>query len=117
MLFLFSSNVFALELSGLVIDETLSAQGRNFYNGFSHIWRDVSLNIDGNVLIKEDYIPRSGTKLNVSFNGFPLYVTYLGRRQVDIKALSQQAVLISIEGITQYQAITQDTIDLSGDGY
>lgn len=112
----FSANTTELEIGGLLLDNTISRQGKEFAYKFSQLWQDLP-NSDGiNVQIKEHVIPRSGTKLTVSMNNTLIYVTYMGRRQEPIKSRVEQAMFILIEMMAKSQ-FSEHNPDLSNDGW
>lgn len=105
-----------VEVGGLLLDSTVSRFGHEFYYQFSQFWPDIP-NTDGvNVQIKEQVVPRAGTKLSVIMNHQVIYVTHLGRRQSPIKPRVEQAIYILIEAIAQSQ-IRQTNPDLAENGW
>ena len=105
-----------LEIGGLLLDNTISRQGREFSYRFSQLWQDLPNSQGINVQIKELVIPRSGTKLTVNMNNQPIYVTYMGRRQEPIKGRVEQAMFILIEMMAQSQFSAHNP-DLASDGW
>ncbi len=118
ILFISSFTVYAveLEIGGLLLDNTISRQGKEFSYRFSQLWQDLPNSQGINVQIKEQVIPRSGTKLTVKMNNQPIYVTYMGRRQEPIKSRVEQAMFILIEMMAQSQ-FTENNPDLASDGW
>ena len=112
----FSASSTELEIGGLLLDNTISRQGKEFAYKFSQLWQDLP-NSDGiNVQIKEQVIPRSGTKLTVNMNNTLIYVTYMGRRQEPIKNRVEQAIYILIEMMAKSQ-FTEHNPDIANDGW
>lgn len=105
-----------LEIGGLLLDNTISRQGREFSYKFSQLWQDLPNSEGINVQIKEQVIPRSGTKLTVKMNERIVYVTYMGRRQEPIKSRAEQAMFILIEAMAQSQ-YGQHNPDIASDGW
>ena len=64
-----------VEIGGLLLDNTISRQGREFYYKFSQFWQDIPNTSGINVQVKEQVIPRSGTKLSVHMNNNLIYVS------------------------------------------
>ena len=119
LVFLFLSPLTAaneLEIGGLLLDNTLSRQGREFYRQFSQLWRDLPNSEGINVVIREQVIPRSGTKLTLHMNHNLVYVTYMGRRQQPIKERVETAMLLLIEAMARSR-FSQDNPDLAKDGW
>lgn len=105
-----------LEVGGLLLDNTISRFGYEFYYQFSQFWPDIP-NTDGiNVQIKEQVVPRAGTKLTVTMDHQVIYITHLGRRQSPIKPRVEQAIYILIEAIAQSQ-MRQSNPDLAENGW
>ncbi|GAC14450.1 CsgE family curli-type amyloid fiber assembly protein [Aliiglaciecola lipolytica] len=102
------------ELSGLLLDNTISRQGHEFANEFGKYWRDIPHTFGQNVQIKEIIVPQAGTKLTVHFDNQTIYQTYMGRRQTPIKQRVENAVVLLIDAISRSGAI-QDNPDLAED--
>jgi len=96
-------NASELEIGGLLLDNTISRQGREFSYKFSQLWQDLPNSEGINVQIKEQVIPRSGTKLTVKMNDRVVYVTYMGRRQEPIKSRVEQAMFLLIDAMAASQ--------------
>jgi len=115
-LMLFTVKASELEIGGLLLDNTISRQGKEFSYRFSQLWQDLPNSQGINVQIKEQVIPRSGTKLTVHMNNQPIYVTYMGRRLEPIKGRVEQAMFILIEMMAQSQ-FSEHNPDLANDGW
>ncbi|MFT5757257.1 MAG: curli production assembly/transport component CsgE [Alteromonadaceae bacterium] len=105
-----------LEIGGLLLDNTISRQGREFSYKFSQLWQDLPKSEGLNVQIKEQVIPRSGTKLTIKMNDRIVYVTYMGRRQEPVKARVEQAMFILIEAMAASQS-SHNNPDIANDGW
>ncbi len=105
-----------LEIGGLLLDNTISRQGREFSHRFSQLWQDLPNSEGINVHIKEQVIPRSGTKLTVTMNNQLIYVTYMGRRQEPITDRVEQAIFILIEMMAQSQ-FSDHNPDIAAEGW
>lgn len=121
LILIFLSTPFSLlsnevEIGGLLLDNTRSRQGHEFFTAFSQLWQDIPNTNSHVVTIKEIVIPRSGTRLSVTLNNQNVYVTHLGRRQSPIKDRVEQAVLILIEAMAQSQ-LGQSNPDLATNGW
>lgn len=105
-----------VEIGGLLLDNTKSRLGHDFYHEFSQLWRDIP-NTEGiNVQIIEQIVPRAGTKLSLRLNGRIIYFTHFGRRQSSVKKKVEQAIFILIDAMKQSQ-YRQDNLDMVGDGW
>jgi len=105
-----------VEIGGLLLDSTISRQGKEFYFFFSQLWQDLPNSQGINVQIKEQVIPRSGTKLTVKMNDRVVYITYMGRRQEPIKDRAEIAMFILIEAMAQQQFDVNNP-DIANDGW
>ncbi|MBV7316497.1 curli production assembly/transport protein CsgE [Shewanella sp. NIFS-20-20] len=93
-----------IEISGLVIDRTLTRFGKDFSFYYSGYWRDLPFTQGFNVTLTETVFPQAGTKLMLDVNGTVIYVTYFGRRASPIKEKAEQALLLTIDYIAQVRA-------------
>ncbi len=112
----FSHAIDEVEIGGLLLDNTKSRLGHDFYHEFSQLWRDIPNTQGVNVQIMEQMVPRAGTVLSLRLNGKAIYVTHFGRRQTPVKEKVEQAIFILIDAMrkSQYQ---QDSIDMVGNGW
>lgn len=113
---LFTANSAELEIGGLLLDNTISRQGKEFSYRFGQLWQDLPNSERINVHIKEVVIPRSGTKLIVNMNNRPIYIAYLGRRQESIQNKVEQAIFILIEMMAQSQ-FNENNPDIADNGW
>lgn len=93
-----------IELSGLVIDRTISRFGKDFMFYYSGYWRDMPATEGVSVVIYEQVYPQAGTFLWVEMNQQRVYQTYFGRRYNDVKEMAEQAILRSINELANIQA-------------
>ncbi|MCW3173232.1 curli production assembly/transport protein CsgE [Shewanella subflava] len=107
-----------IEISGLVIDRTLTRFGKDFGFYYSGYWRDLPFTQGFNVTLYETVYPQAGTLLTLEVNGTQIYRTHFGRRAMPIKERAEQAVLITIDYIAQIKAnsLTTGFAD-SSDGF
>ncbi|WP_213997534.1 curli production assembly/transport protein CsgE [Arsukibacterium sp.] len=93
-----------IELSGLVIDRTISRFGKDFMFYYSGYWRDMPATEGVSVVIYEQVYPQAGTFLWVEMNQQRVYQTYFGRRYNNVKDMAEQAILRSINELANIQA-------------
>jgi curli production assembly/transport component CsgE len=107
-----------IEISGLVIDRTLTRFGKDFSFYYSSYWRDLTFTQGFNVTLNETVYPQAGTLLTLEINGTQVYATHFGRRADSVKEKAEQAVLMSIDYIAQVkaQALTGE-LSSSYDGF
>ena len=105
-----------VEIGGLLLDNTKSRLGHDFYFKFSQLWRDIPNTQGINVQLTEQIVPRAGTKLNLLLNGRVIYVTYFGRRQSPVQEKVEQAIFILIDAMAKSQYV-RDSVDMAGSGW
>jgi len=111
-----STSAAEVDVGGLLLDSTVTRFGKEFFYQFSQFWPDIP-NTEGiNLQIKEQVVPRAGTKLSLVMNNQVIYVTHLGRRQSPIKPRVEQAIFILIEALAQSQH-RQTNPDLAENGW
>ena len=110
------SNSNDIEISGLLLDRTLSRSGKEFYHKFSLLWQDMPSTTGINVVIKEAVVPRAGTKLFVEVNSKAIYATYMGRRIEPVEDKVEQAIFATIDAIAKSQFVEQSD-DLASSGW
>ncbi|EKE77021.1 curli production assembly/transport protein CsgE [Gallaecimonas xiamenensis] len=93
-----------IELSGLVLDRTLTRFGKDFAFYFSGYWRDMPQTEGISVVIYEQVYPQAGTYLWVEMNQKKIYATYFGRRYNNIKEKAEQATLMAVGELAEIQA-------------
>jgi len=107
-----------IDISGLVIDRTLTRFGKDFGFYYSSYWRDLPFTQGFNVTLYETVFPQAGTLLTIDVNGVTIYKTHFGRRASPIKERAEQAILLTIDHLAQVRAnaITGELAD-GTDGY
>ncbi|MBL4910601.1 MAG: curli production assembly protein CsgE [Alteromonadaceae bacterium] len=105
-----------VEIGGLLLDNTISRQGHDFYYQFSLLWQDIPKTQGINVQIIEQLVPRAGTRLMIKMNNITIYATHMGRRQSSIKRRVEQAVFILINAIARSDD-NFDNPDMANNGW
>ena len=93
-----------LLISGMLLDKTISRQGKQFSDIYSAYWRELPGTEGLTVVLYEQIYPQAGTLLAVQLGSRRIYQTYLGRRLQDIKPLAEQAVLQTMPELARQQA-------------
>nr|WP_283107712.1 curli production assembly/transport protein CsgE [Shewanella hafniensis] len=93
-----------IEISGLVIDRTLTRFGKDFGFYYSSYWRELPFTQGFNVTLYETVFPQAGTVLTLEVNGTRIYTTHFGRRANPVKESAEQAILITIDYLAQVRA-------------
>lgn len=106
-----------IEISGLVIDRTLTRFGKDFGFYYSSYWRELPFTQGVNVTLYETVFPQAGTVLTLEINGTRIYTTHFGRRANPVKESAEQAILLTIDYLAQIRAnaITGDFSGTSDD--
>lgn len=86
-----------LNLGGMVLDRTLSRFGKDFSFYFASYWRELPGTAGTTIVIYEQVYPQAGTRLWIEMDQQVIYQTTFGRRQNDVKAQAEQAILQSIQ--------------------
>ncbi|MCK5604145.1 hypothetical protein KAR91_19815 [Candidatus Pacearchaeota archaeon] len=113
-----NSNNNEIDLSGLVIDRTITLKGRQFYLAFSSSW-SPSKKIDSyNIIIKEKPSARWGSKITIENQGKILYSTLLQRNGSELKKQVQIATQsVNKQLFSLYLFNNQGSDDISANGY
>lgn len=90
--------------SGMLLDKTISRQGKQFSDIYSAYWRELPGTTGLTVVVQEQIYPQAGTLLTVQLGTRRIYQTYLGRRLQEIKPLAEQAVLQTVPELARQQA-------------
>lgn len=93
-----------IELSGIVIDRTITRFGKDFFFYYTSYWRDIPSTEGITVVVHEQVFPQAGTRLWVEMERETIFQTYFGRRQNDVRATAEEAVLISLNKVAEFQA-------------
>ena len=81
-----------LEIDGLVVDETQSKLGRDFYDAFYGRWRAPDGAFNFTVVVKEQPMPNLGTRIIVQVNEEVAFQAQLQPRFEVIESMAHQAV-------------------------
>ncbi|RUO33618.1 curli production assembly/transport protein CsgE [Aliidiomarina soli] len=99
-----SSQSSDIELSGLVLDRTITRFGKDFFFYYTSYWRDIPDTEGLTVVIHEQVYPQAGTRLWVEIEQETIFQTYFGRRHSDVKKVAEQAILISLDRVADLKA-------------
>ncbi|MDD4865371.1 MAG: curli production assembly/transport protein CsgE [Alishewanella agri] len=90
-----------IELSGMVLDRTISRFGKDFVFYFSSYWREVPSTDGVTIVVYEQIYPQAGTFLWVELEQKRIYQNYFGRRHNDVKQMAEQAILIAVDELVK----------------
>ncbi len=87
-----SSLVSAEPLRGMLVNQTMTVAGQEFFRNFAAGWRDLPVSQRYSVSIHERPSVRQGTRIWVAFNRETMFQAFLPPGRDQILALSEQAV-------------------------
>ncbi len=84
--------VSAEPLRGMLVNQTMTVAGQEFFRNFAAGWRDLPVSQRYSVSIHERPSVRQGTRIWVAFNRETMFQAFLPPGRDQILALSEQAV-------------------------
>ncbi len=104
------------ELSGFIIDNTVSRSGQEFHRRFSERINEVG-DLDFNLVIKERPSARWGILIWVEMDNQPLYRRFLQPNVADMRDVGYAAADFVMQEIQrrEIEALFQDPIDIGPD--
>lgn len=106
-----------MEITGLVMDETITKLGRDFYDLFFTNWNSFS---DEDYIIKIIEKPAPGTRtlVSIEINDNMIFQQFLQPKYNYIEALADYAVNVSTEYLQNYTELQKqlNNADLQGEG-
>jgi curli production assembly/transport component CsgE len=102
----------------LIIDETVSKFGRDFYDIFYANWEENEKMPDFLLTIRERPLPSIGSIISIDLNGDILWEQRIQPRADELEASAIQAVIFFYQYLSNYQAIQEslDNEDQDGSG-
>ncbi len=107
-----------LEIDGLVVDETQTKVGRDFYEIYFSNWEPPVGVKDYTIVISERALPRMGSMVSVSINEILIYQNFIKPRFDEIVEATQSAIQVTLQFLYNYEQFKQDLEgeDMSGSG-
>lgn len=108
----------SLELDGLIIDETISKAGNDFYNQFRKNW-DIPKEINEfTIYIMEKPMPGMGNLISIKINYDEIFQNRINPRLEQIESLADYAVNLSEQYLIRKQQMKEEleSEDMSGTG-
>lgn len=107
-----------VEINGLIIDETRTTTGREFYRAFFESWGEPSVDITYNIVIREIPDARWGSALSIEINGTTAWRKILQPRSGKAREEAFASVP-QVRRVLEYlrTATEENSGDLVGDGY
>jgi curli production assembly/transport component CsgE len=85
------SNVLKEGINGLIIDNTVTVIGREFYHHFSRYWTEQGLLTDYNLTVREQPTARFGSRIEVEWNRMRLFQVFLPPTRSNIEVSARRA--------------------------
>lgn len=101
-----------IEIDGLLVDDTKTKTGKDFYDLFYGSWEAPSGAKNFTITITEKPFRLSSTLIVVSINDTPVYQSVLQPRQDIVEGLSQDAISTTQSYLANYEEIMKQ---LNGD--
>lgn len=107
-----------IELDGLLVDDTKTKSGKEFYDLFYNNWEAPSAAKNYNITISEKPFRITTTMIVISINDNVVYQTILQPRQDIIQSQTEEAIFITQDYLYNYEAIMRQLNgdDMSGSG-
>ncbi len=107
-----------IEIEGLIVDQTQTKIGHDFYDLFYSNWQPPDNFGDYTIIIEEKPLPQLGTQVTIKINDNEIFQQILQPRYDIIEATAQYGVELSFNYIQNYEAIQKQLAgdDLKGSG-
>lgn len=96
-----------IEINGLVVDETITKVGRDFYELFYQYWEAPPSSISYSVFVREQPLNGLGSKITVHVNDTEVFSQALQPRYDVVEAASRYAVRLVQNYIANYETLLQ----------
>ncbi len=105
-------------LSGMVVDETTTKAGEDFYFLFYTKWEAPVGASDYNIIISEKPLPRLGSQIKITINDIDIFEQFIQSKYDIIDEMTDIAVDIARDFVTNYEDIQRELQgdDLKGSG-
>ncbi|BAX78526.1 hypothetical protein ALGA_0131 [Labilibaculum antarcticum] len=94
---------FDMEIDGLVMDETMTKVGRDFYDMFFSIWVAPEKAKNFTILIKEMILPGVATQITVFVNETEVFKQRVQPRYEVLEQMSQYANQMAVQFLDNYE--------------
>jgi len=107
-----------IEIDGLLVDDTKTKTGKDFYDLFYGSWEAPKGAKNYTITISEKPFRLSSTLIVVSINDTPVYQSVLQPRQDIVEGLSEDAILTTQNYLANYEEIMKQLNgdDMAGSG-
>ena len=94
-----------LEIKGLIVDETHSKIGRDFYELFFERWEGLPGETDYTVIVREKMLPGLGSRVVIAVNDLEVFEQTLQPRYEAVEAVAQYAVELLQNYLENYEML------------
>lgn len=101
-----------IEITGLIIDETISKLGKDFYDLVYNKWDSNTLQGNQSIFISEKPMPSLGSQISISIDDNLIFQQNIRPNEEALEELSDYVVAVFTEYFQNYEQIQKD---LSGD--
>jgi curli production assembly/transport component CsgE len=107
-----------IEIEGLIVDQTQTKIGHDFYDLFYSNWQAPENFSDYTIVIEEKALPQLGTQVTIEINENQIFQQVLQPRYDIIEATAEYAVELAFNYIENYEEIQKQLSgqDLQGSG-
>jgi len=105
------------EITGLIIEETMTKIGYEFYEYFFLLWEPPEVEVkDYNILISEKASPLWGSWVRVDVNGTAVWSRVLRPRSEEIEEAVKESIEATRQYLYNYEQYQSQTEDMVGTG-
>lgn len=94
-----------LEINGLVVDETITKVGRDFYELFYGLWEAPMSNVSYTLIIRERPMTGFGSQIALYINETEVFTQVLQPRYDVIEAVAKYAVDLTYSYLQHYESL------------
>lgn len=98
-------DVLQLEIDGLIVDQTITKVGKDFYDIFYTKWDAPKVAKNFTIVIKEMPIPGIGTQVSILINDDEIFKQRIQPRYDIIEAMADYAISRASRFLTNYEAM------------
>lgn len=112
------SNDYEIEIDGLLVDDTKTKTGKDFYDLFYGSWQAPAGAKNYTITVSEKPFRLTSTLIVVLINDNPVYQSILQPRQDIVEGLSEDAILTTQSYLANYEEIMKQLNgdDMTGSG-
>ena len=103
--------------AGVVVDQTITVAGHEFYQHFAALWRDKEMASRYAISVHERPSARWGSQIWIEYAQRRVFQVFMPAARTNVKAVSEQAADITFQNVidTEVQRLLFREPDLGGD--